>query len=652
MSQINPKILRTQGALGLTRRSVSIGLVGVTMQCLATPYNDFLVGGTYLAGNHLPIAVVFAMTLLIVIANVLLKRLKPGLQLSESELTVIWGMMLVASGIPSSGLMRYLIPLLVSPFYFATPENEWSDLFHRFLPDWMVVSDPKAVFFFYERLPDGDAVPWLVWLKPILAWTAFVLVFFFVTICWCVILRKQWVEHERFSFPLVQLPVEMFQTPEGGSLLNRFFRNRGMWVGAAIPIILHGLKGLHLYLPSTPNPPVFFPISQYFTEKPFSALAWWPPVHLFIYPSVIAVVYFLTLDISFSFWFFFLAAKMETVLIYATGSKINAGLFHTNQQMGGFLVFIGFILWLGKDHFRGVFGALFGRTYASDSHEPLPYAWAAGGLVVGILVLALMCTLAGMEFWVALSILLIFFGAVAVMTWTVANAGMLFVLYAFLPGDYLVTLLGTARVSASSWTILAYQRVLMFDMREILMPSVMNNFKIADSMRLKQRPFLLATGLSLVLAVGLSYYASLRLIYHHGALNLQNWTYVISATTSFKRLAGQLQHPMNLQLDRLIFLITGGLLMLGVLVMRHHYLWWKVHPVGFLMTTSYATYCFWSSFFLGWLCKLLILKFGGVALYRKLRPVFLGVILGECIIGGIWIVVGMVTGIGYRMLPG
>ena len=116
--------------------------------------------------------------------NALLKRLKPGTELQGSELLVVWGMMLVASGIPSSGLMRYLVPLAVSPHYFATPENEWATLFHQYLPDWMIVTDPKAVFYFYEKLPDGDSIPWRAWLKPIVGWSAFVLIFYFVTICW------------------------------------------------------------------------------------------------------------------------------------------------------------------------------------------------------------------------------------------------------------------------------------------------------------------------------------------------------------------------------------------------------------------------------------------------------------------------------------
>ena len=637
---------------GITARSVLIGIVGVICQCLATPYNDFRVGGTYLAGNHLPIAVVFVMLIFVLGVNILLKRLKPGSELQGSELLIIWGMMLVASGIPSSGLMRYLVPLAVSPHYFATAENEWATLFHQHLPDWMVVKDPKAVFYFYEQLPDGDSIPWRAWLKPIVGWSVFVLIFYFVTICWTVLLRKQWVEYERFTFPLVQLPIEMFQSPSGGSLLNRFFKSRLMWCGFAIPVILHGLKGLHLYFPSTPNPPLYFPISQFFTEKPFSALAWWPSVHFFIYPTVIAIVYLLTLEISFSFWFFFLLGKLETVFIYATGSKVNQWDFHQNQQMGGFIVFIGLILWSGKRHFTRALTTIFGRKRANDTDEPLSYAFAVCGMVLGILALCLICASGGMSFWVALFILVLFLGLTTVMTWMVANGGLLFVLYSFLPGEYLITLFGSGRVNAPSWTFVAYERVLMFDMREILMPSVMNNFKLAEPLRLKQRPFLLAMGIAIVLAMGVSYYSSIDLGYRYGAVNLQHWTYMISATVPFTRLTSILQHPSGIELERLGSFIFGGAAMFGMLWMRHHYLWWKLHPIGSLMMTSYATYCFWGSFFIGWLLKYTVLKFGGVAQYRKLRPLVLGVVLGECFIGGIWIVVGLFTGIGYRLLPG
>ena len=637
---------------GLTLRSVLIGMGGVICQCFATPYNDFHVGGTYLAGNHLPIAVVFVMLIFVLSINVLLKKLKPGTELQGGELLIIWGMMVVASGIPSSGLMRYLVPLAVSPHYFATAENEWITLFHQHLPDWMVVKDPKAVFYFYEKLPDGDSIPWRAWLKPIVGWSAFVLIFYFVTICWTVLLRKQWVEHERFTFPIVQLPQEMFQSPSGGALLNRFFKSRLMWFGFMLPVILHGLRGLNSYFPAFPRPPLDFPIAQFFTEKPLSALGWWPTVHLFIYPSIVAIVYLLTLEISFSFWFFFLLGKMETVLIYATGSKVNQWNFHQNQQMGALLVFIGFILFIGKRHFGRAFATIFGKGTSDDSNEPLPYVWAVGGLIVGILLLTLICRMAGMSVWVALVMLGIFLAITTVGTWMVANGGLLFIIYSYLPGEFLITLFGSSRVNAPSWTLVSYERVLMFDMREILMPGIMNNFKLAEPLRLKQRPFLLAMGIAIVLAMGVSYYTSLDLAYTHGAVNLQHWTYMISTTVPFNRLTSILQNPSGIELERLGSFIFGGATMFGMLWMRHHYLWWKLHPIGSLLMTSYATFCFWGSFFIGWLFKYTVLKFGGVTLYRKLRPFVLGIILGECFIGGIWIVVGLFTGIGYRLLPG
>ena len=172
-------------------------------------------------------------------------------------------------------------------------------------------------------------------------------------------------------------------------------------------------------------------------------------MHLFIYPSIIAIVYLLTLEISFSFWFFFLLGKMETVLIYATGSKVNQWNFHQNQQMGALLVFIGFILFIGKRHFGRAFTTIFGKHAGDDINEPLPYVWAVGGMIVGVLLLTLICSLAGMSVWVALFMLGIFLAITTVGTWMVANGGLLFIIYSFLPGEYLITLFGSSRVNAS-----------------------------------------------------------------------------------------------------------------------------------------------------------------------------------------------------------
>ena len=58
---------------------------------------------------------------------------------------------------------------------------------------------------------------------------------------------------------------------------------------------------------------------------------------------------------------------------------------------------------------------------------------------------------------------------------------------------------------ASSWIIVVYERVLMFDMREFMTPSVMPNFKIADQIWVKQRSLLIVMGVAMVFTIGVSY---------------------------------------------------------------------------------------------------------------------------------------------------
>jgi hypothetical protein len=55
----------------------------------------------------------------------------------------------------------------------------------------------------------------------------------------------------------------------------------------------------------------------------------------------------------------------------------------------------------------------------------------------------------------------------------------------------------------------------------------------------------------------------------------------------------------------------GGLLTYGIMMARSRLLWFPLHPVGILMCVPFAMYSMWFSIFLGWLCKVLITRFGG-----------------------------------------
>ena len=48
--------------------------------------------------------------------------------------------------------MQTVVPVIPNGFWFATPENEWQQLFWRYLPSWMTLDDLTVLQDFY----DGD----------------------------------------------------------------------------------------------------------------------------------------------------------------------------------------------------------------------------------------------------------------------------------------------------------------------------------------------------------------------------------------------------------------------------------------------------------------------------------------------------------------
>jgi len=187
----------------VTFRSILIGIVCVATICRVEAYNDYYVNNTWLAAHHFPIAAVFLLTVLVLCVNVVLKKINVALPLTSGELTTVWCMMIVTASLPTLGLAAYLLPTLVGLTYFATPENDWIELFHRYISDWLIPRGTDATRYFYEGLPAGEPILWGAWIKPLLFWSLFTFTLWGVMVCMSVILRKQWVEREKFAFPLV-----------------------------------------------------------------------------------------------------------------------------------------------------------------------------------------------------------------------------------------------------------------------------------------------------------------------------------------------------------------------------------------------------------------------------------------------------------------
>src|SRR5438876_6508982 len=136
--QLTPRPSRS-----ITVRSILVGTIAALLVCGLTPYNDYVLSDTDLTAGFMPLGAILIEFLLIVAINAPLHKWAPRFALRGGELAVIVLMTLVASGVPSWGLMRFFIPTPVAPFHVgASDEAFWKPFAAMNLPAYLFpVSD-------------------------------------------------------------------------------------------------------------------------------------------------------------------------------------------------------------------------------------------------------------------------------------------------------------------------------------------------------------------------------------------------------------------------------------------------------------------------------------------------------------------------------
>ena len=84
-----------------------------------------------------------------------------------------------------------------------------------------------------------------------------------------------------------------------------------------------------------------------------------------------------------------------------------------------------------------------------------------------------------------------------------------------------------------------------------------------------------------------------------------------------------------------------------LIVMRMRFVWWPFHAAGYAVSgiEDWSLNWMWASLLTATCIKWVILRHGGVKNYRKAIPFFIGMILGEFVVGSIWSLTGIALGI-------
>lgn len=664
----------------MSLRSILIGFIFAMLVACGGHFNDVYMGQTYMVGNFLPISIIGFLVVLVLVLGPLLFWIRPRLSLNARELAIIVALPLAVSVVPGSGFLRTFTSVMVLPRHYEqlTPSWQRNEVL-SYVPDNLLAAPPaeedvedvlgkflQGMGTMDRRIELSD-IPWQAWSEPLSFWIPLFLTLMIALVGLSLVLHRQWTSHEHLVYPVAEF-VGLLTGKGEGRAFPAVVRNRLFWYGFAPVLLIHLVNGLNAWRPefiSIPHELDIGPLRELFPRLA-AAEGSWGLFNIRVYFAVVAFSFFLPSDITLSLGLanplaVLFSAAMITYGISMSDSWIADGEMQ-GLMFGAYAAMFIMILFSGRSYYRRVLQAAVGRPGAGADLEPSA-VWGCRVFLLAAIAAIVMMTGMGLA-WpyailTALGLIIMF----VVMSRICAETGLFFIQPGWQPVGVLLGLGGAAALGPRILAVAALVcLVISIDPREAMMPFVVNALRIAENAGVKRGR--LAVIMTFVLAVGLvaGLVTVLWLQYDRGVGLEDSWATWSVPTMGFNlvdtqilgmRADGvmdQVEAATWIQRLRLIqpnnrfvaFLATGFLLFAICAFLRIRFPGWPLHPVLFLVWFVYPLRCFSWSFFIGWMVKSLVVKFGGGSVYQQFKPSMVGLIAGDLVGGLVFMVVGAV----------
>ncbi|MGO9691020.1 MAG: DUF6785 family protein [Syntrophobacteraceae bacterium] len=647
--------------------AVFTGLLFSIIGCALTPYNNINLQNSPLSGGHFPLLSFAILLFLLAAVNPALSLINKKWRLYSREVLLIWAMTALSGGIAYTGLMRTFLINITSPGWmnlFGNSRAEIPYATHSLFPQ-----NPDLIRNLYSGLEGGlgmswlqilARIPWSEWVVPFFLWMLFILLVYSALFGMMGLFSHQWIENEKMNFPLLQVPMDLSLRADQHSLW-RFFRNRYFIIGLGFPVLLHTLNGLHTYFPEIPQIPTMVLAQPYI--PPEGILSGLYKAKIYIIPAFIGFAFLAPKQISFSFWFFFLLGGLFPGFIATLGWKIPSAsigvLFGPTisrveemQMIGAFAVFFFFIIWLARYHLISVLREIAGSGKGTENfHGLISPRISVFLFLVGMTGVWIWLSFFGMGFFSAAAFLAVCFMLQLVTARLVCQGGLPYFTIAVAPSDGFLALFGSQWLQSGTVFLGAVvQKITFVDVRESLAPSLFHASKLSDGSR-PRRLFVWGVWLAIVAGILVSFISMLALYYKFGINSLPDSWAVESTRKVHENAAFLLKHAEGPNRWAAIFSIAGAACMTLLVVGYQMFIWWPLHPIGYLTAYSSAMQILWFGFFVGWSCNALVLRYGGVSFYHEVKNLFIGLVTGDMLMALVWLMVGTFAPFSYHVLP-
>jgi hypothetical protein len=666
----------------ITVKSVLFGLIGVAFISLYANFNTEILKLSSIIGNQLPIGPITIILILATIWNPLAGRLWSRLRLSTREFVVVLAMMMISCWLPMAGFYTYFQRAIITPWTVASGKPEWTNnKTLSYLPPEMfpLNHDPgktleeKARYervydSFAQGIPKGDQrlplseAPYGEWLPTMARWTPLILFLSLAITSLILLVHRQWSHHEQLAYPLAAVTTALIERT-GTRATSDIFYSRLFWFGFAPVFAIHLCNYLHAWFPLY-VPGITLVTDLYGEFKELFPSLKNSMTHVTYYKVsflIIGIAYFVASDVGLSLGIASLFVSVFTAQFYVMSGGMPVGWGEMAViRSGSYVAYAAILLYTGRHYYRTVFAKALRPVRKSEDAESV---WAARIFVASFACfVAFLIQAMHLDWFIAL----IYAGAVMlfllVFTRIICETGLPMLAAGVDLVNVITTMLGAPAVGPGALVVIYYMAaIIKTDTTEALMPFIATSLKTADNVGVR-RPRLLGVAFAtMAVAFALCFFSWTYGIYAKGSgnntwvVNPSVWA-MDNATTKLAVLKDTDQMTVSSNTYGLAklgllgqnvgnsltfkWMGLGAFFVLAFSLLRFRFAWWPFHPVAFLVWGTAASRVTWFSFLIGWCIKELIVRFGGGRSYQSLKPLFLGLMMGEIVAVSMTLVCG------------
>ena len=637
--------------------SLRVWLLALVLLLLIAPaafYAELVYSTTYTFASGVPAMAPLVILFLLTALNPVLSRLRIR-RLTRRELLATYGILIVGGPLVTHGILAWMLPYNIIQQYLARAIPHWERTYFQYIPRWFGPTDLAAV----ENYFQGQAVvPWRLWYVPLTAWSLFLISLFLSTLFLVLLFRRQWITHERLSFPLAQVPLEIVHEPAAGrGRAARLPLPWAFWIGFLIPITIGLVNGLSGLIPAIPSIPISG--NMLMARQGTGPLVGLGEIDLILDPWMIALAFLIPKELSFSCWLFWFIRVAMTIAAIAAGAtpEVPEGWYNSTfpapyYQGGGAVLALGvWALWIGRRHLaRSLRLALHPRREPAESDEPLSSRWVFIGFLLSFAFMLYFTWAAGARPLLGFAIIGIVVAYYVMWARLRAETGLGFLPFPLGAEDFIVVPFGSSVLRPAEAVLLIDLRWTYFpgfgESFEVCTGNALEAFKIADSARIRSRPLLAAMVAGFLLSAVVGSYVILTGMYHYGFFNIR------AATSGWlgsqlryvgERIYGLITSPTKFDLNGTIGIAAGAAMAILLGMMRLRFWWWPLHPIGYIAANCWGMHWYWMPLFVGWLWKTLTIRYGGLRLYRRTVPLAIGLFMGDIVSSGLWTTINTIV---------